>query len=220
MISTGLLPVPFREQRGASFGGVGTGTAAAIGGGLFALFGDRLNAITPGQVAGVVVDASGAAVAGARVTVTNSANGLTLAAVTDAGGHWVVSNFPSGNGKIQVDATGFRTLVQQFNYDASRPVEYVSPLSVGSATETVQVAAQAANGPLNGRSYDQFGQLESNTKKRAMNPASAKVMNLQRRVAGVLPVAIDVPRSGSSFQFARALVLDEETKVTFSYKSR
>jgi hypothetical protein len=220
VISTGLLPVPFREQRGASFGGVGTGTAAAIGGELFALSGDRVNAIPPGQVAGVVVDASGAAVAGAQVTVTNSANGLTLAAVTDAGGHWVVSNFPSGNGKIQVDANGFRRLVQQFNYDASRPVEYVSPLSVGSATETVQVTAQAANSPLNGRSYDQFGQLEGNTKKRAMNPASANVMNLQRRVAGVLPVAIDVPRSGSSFEFARALVLDEETRVTFSYRSR
>jgi hypothetical protein len=45
-------------------------------------------------------------------------------------------------------------------------------------------------------------------------------MNLQRRVAGVLPVAIDVPHAGTSFSFVRPLVLDEETKVTFSYKSR
>jgi hypothetical protein len=165
-----------------------------------------------------VVDASGAVVAGARVTVTNSANGLTLAAVTDTGGHWVVSNFPSGTGKIQVDATGFRTLVQQFNYDASRPVEYVSRLSAGSAAETVEVTAQAANIPLNGRGYERSQQLERSA--RAMNSASANVMNLQRRVAGVLPVAIDVPRTGTSFEFARALVLDEETKVTFSYKSR
>jgi hypothetical protein len=36
----------------------------------------------------------------------------------------------------------------------------------------------------------------------------------------VLPVAIDVPRAGTSFSFVRPLVLDEETKVTFSYKSR
>jgi hypothetical protein len=35
-----------------------------------------------------------------------------------------------------------------------------------------------------------------------------------------LPVAIEVPRTGTSFEFARALVLDEETRVTFSYKSR
>jgi hypothetical protein len=52
------------------------------------------------------------------------------------------------------------------------------------------------------------------------NSASANVVNLQRRVAGVLPVAIDVPRTGTSFSFVRPLVLDEETKVTFSYKSR
>jgi hypothetical protein len=42
---------------------------------------------------------------------------------------------------------------------------------------------------------------------------------LQKRVAGVLPVRIDVPRAGNSYRFARALVLDEETKVTFNYKS-
>ena len=42
--------------------------------------------------------------------------------------------------------------------------------------------------------------------------ASANVINLQRRVAGVLPIAIDVPRAGTSFAFVRPLVLDEETR--------
>jgi len=46
------------------------------------------------------------------------------------------------------------------------------------------------------------------------------VMKLQQRVAGVLPVPIDVPRAGTSFAFVRPLVLDEETKVTFTYKTR
>jgi len=50
--------------------------------------------------------------------------------------------------------------------------------------------------------------------------ASANVMNLQKRVAGVIPVPIDVPRAGTSFSFVRPLVLDEETRVTFTYKSR
>jgi hypothetical protein len=171
-------------------------------------------------VGGAVLDASGAAVAGAQVSLTSVANGLTMKAVTDAGGNWSVSNFPSGDGKLRVDANGFKTLVQQLNYDASRPAEYVSTLSVGSAAETVEVLAQAVNLPSNGRNFLQLEQLESNAKKQAMNTASANVMNLQRRVAGVLPVAIDVPRTGTSFEFARALVLDEETKVTFNYKSR
>lgn len=50
--------------------------------------------------------------------------------------------------------------------------------------------------------------------------ASANVFNLQKKVAGVLPVRVDVPRAGSSYHFARALVLDEETKVTFAYKTK
>jgi hypothetical protein len=51
-------------------------------------------------------------------------------------------------------------------------------------------------------------------------PASANVVNLQKRVAGVLPIAIDVPRAGTSFRFVRPLVVDEETKVTFTYKTK
>jgi len=50
----------------------------------------------------------------------------------------------------------------------------------------------------------------------AQSAPSANVVNLQRRVAGVLPVAIDVPRAGTPYRFVRPLVLDEETKVTFS----
>lgn len=49
---------------------------------------------------------------------------------------------------------------------------------------------------------------------------SANVMSLQRRVAGVLPVRIDIPRAGRSYRFARPLVVDEETFLTFKYKAR
>jgi len=53
-----------------------------------------------------------------------------------------------------------------------------------------------------------------------LNMPSQNVFNLQRRVAGILPVRVDVPRSGKSYRFVRPLVLDEETKVTFQYKSK
>ena len=51
-------------------------------------------------------------------------------------------------------------------------------------------------------------------------PASANVYNLQQRVAGVLPVAVDIPRAGASYRFLRPLVLNEETKLSFTYKSK
>ena len=227
VIAAGLLPAPFREggvmsgQGGPVRAGIGGGIVAGTGAGTFVFAGGRLEAKLPGQVGGVVVDPSGAAVPGAQVTVTNTERGVTMNAVSDAEGHWVVSNFPAGHAKIQVDANGFKTLVQQMNYDSARPAEYLNTLNLGTVSETIEVNAQAV--PMNGRDYDrlqQFGGLEKNTRKQAANAASTNVLNLQRRMAGVLPVAIDVPRTGTSFQFARALVLDEETKVTFSYKSR
>jgi hypothetical protein len=49
---------------------------------------------------------------------------------------------------------------------------------------------------------------------------SQNVANLQRRVSGVFPVKIDVPRAGRSYKFVRPLVMDEETRVTFQYKAR
>jgi len=213
VISAGLLPVTFREGMNGSGATIGTDV-----GGLVDSF-YVPDAGFPGQLGGVVLDPSGAVVSGARVSLTNSATGATIDAITNPAGRWIVSNLPSGPGKLRVEANGFQTLEQSFNYDASRPAQYLSKLSLGGVTETIEVSAQAVNAPMNARNYQQLAQLESNAKKQTANP-SANVVNLQRRVAGVLPVAIDVPRTGTSFQFARALVLDEETKVTFSYKSR
>jgi hypothetical protein len=85
-----------------------------------------------------------------------------------------------------------------------------------SATETVEV--QQAQAPAsNGRDYSELEQLPKNAPPQA---PSVNVLNLQKRVAGVSPVAIEVPHRGTSFSFVRPLVLDEETMVTFSYKSR
>jgi hypothetical protein len=124
-----------------------------------------------------------------------------------------------------LDASGFKSTVENINYDASRGEQYSLTLGIGTASETVEVSAQATgvektDMALSGRNYTQLQQLEANEKKQEQKAASANVMNLQRRVAGVLPVAIEVPRTGTSFQFVRPLVLDEETKVTFTYKSK
>jgi hypothetical protein len=91
---------------------------------------------------------------------------------------------------------------------------------VTAQAQTVDNDNRYSTEPANGRTYAQLQQLESNAKKREESFASANVMNLQHRVAGVLPVAIEVPRTGTSFQFVRPLVLDEETRVTFSYKTK
>jgi hypothetical protein len=51
-------------------------------------------------------------------------------------------------------------------------------------------------------------------------PPSQKVVELQRRTTGVLPVRIDVPHAGTSHQFIKPLVVDQETTVRLRYKRR
>jgi hypothetical protein len=48
--------------------------------------------------------------------------------------------------------------------------------------------------------------------------ASSNVGELQRKVVGVLPIAINIPRTGNSYRFVRPLVVDEDTKLTFRYR--
>ena len=146
----------------------------------------------------------------------------------------MIAGLPSGNYKARAEATGFKANAFDLNYDAERPSMYNFSFEIGMAAETIEVTAEATqlqtenasissrktrrdkNAPLHGRNYSELAALAPGVQ----NGASANVMDLQKRVAGVLPVAIDVPRAGTSFSFVRPLVLDEETKVTFSYKSR
>jgi hypothetical protein len=179
-----------------------------------------------GQMGGYVTDPSGAAVQNAQVTVTSSDNGMSRSTVTDSNGHWTVLGLPSGNYKVKLESSGFKTNVANIRYDSSQPSMYGGVLNVGAAAETIEVTAETpminaesslSSVAVEGRNFSKVAPLAPGA---VSQNASANVMNLQKRVAGVLPVAIDVPRAGTSFSFVRPLVLDEETKVTFSYKSR
>jgi len=176
-----------------------------------------------GQMGGSVSDPSGAVVANARVTITSSGTGISRSTVTDSAGQWMQLGLPSGNYTFKVESPGFRVNSTSVNYDSNQPSMFGSVLSVGAAAETVEVTAEASSintdtAYISGR-YSRVAPLAPGAVSQNAS-ASANVMSLQKRVAGVLPVPIDVPRAGTSFSFVRPLVLGEETKVTFTYKSR
>ncbi|MGA1989167.1 MAG: carboxypeptidase-like regulatory domain-containing protein [Candidatus Sulfotelmatobacter sp.] len=225
VIATNLVPQPFREESAMN-------TQTGYKGWLS----NAKQPALPGQMAGYVVDPSGAVVPNTQITITAN-NGASRTATTDGQGRWLIAGLPTGNYKARADAPGFKSGMFNLNYDANQPSMYDFPLSVGSVSETVEVRAaqvqeqadtvlstgamteqEISSIPLNGRDSAQRMKMPPGASNQ--NTASANVMNLQRRVAGVLPVAIDVPHAGTSFSFVRPLVLDEETKVTFSYRSR
>jgi hypothetical protein len=175
--------------------------------------------LLPGQLGGILVDQSGAVVPNAQVTVSQLDNGAVRNVVTDSSGRWIVSNLPSGRVKVVTDAPGFKHLERDFYYDGSRPATVNSALSVGALTETITVMAEAGRNVSNLDLQSLQSEARKNAEKQ-QRAASPNVTSLQQRVSGVLPVRVDVPRAGNSYHFVRPLVLDEETKVTFTYKSK
>jgi hypothetical protein len=202
-----------------SGGGIGSGSGAGIGPGRGGgIVGDVIAGF-PGQLGGMIVDPSGAPIAGAAITITNPATGFNTSTSTDDGGRWTVFNLTSGKYKLRAESPGFNPVVHNVVYNADRPGTLNFSLNVGTAAETVEVEAESVQSlPTNRRNMTDLAQMKPGLAQ--PGAASANVVNLQRRVAGVLPVAIDIPRAGTSFKFVRPLVLNEETKVTFSYKNK
>ena len=176
--------------------------------------------VLPGQIGGYVTDPSGAVVPNAQITITSYDGSFSRTAVSDSAGQWIIAGLPSGSYKAMAEHAGFKAIVYNLNYNSSQPAVYNFPLSVSSAAETIEVTAQAPTIDTSTSITMMPHPSQKLTPGVVGQNASQNVMNLQKRVAGVLPVPIDVPRAGTSFSFVRPLVLDEETKVTFRYKSR
>jgi len=178
-----------------------------------------LSSLEAGQIGGIVVDHSGAVIANANVTVNNTQTGATFNTRADAEGRWVASGVHPGAVKVRISAPGFKDTLYDLDF-RSEPVRLATTLAVGQVSEVVTVTADG--GALN-TSQSQVGRIMEEQKKARLNALTApsqNVVNLQRRVAGILPVRIDVPRSGKSYRFVRPLVLNEETRITFQYKSK
>jgi len=111
---------------------------------------------------------------------------------------------------IRAEIGGFLPASHSFVFD-QQPQQVDFTLPVGGVTESIAV------------SEVESGHFDRSKSRDAPPPPakpSQNVINLQRRAAGVLPVRVDVPRAGTSHQFVKPLVVDQEATVMFRYKRR
>ena len=155
----------------------------------------------PGQIRGRTTDRGGAALAG--VTIMLDAGGSSQTAITRSDGTFVLSGVPSGPLTVTAQLAGFALASRSFVFD-QQPRQLDFTMSVGQVAETVTVTGESP------KVAEAQKQLQP----------SQNVISLQRRAAGVLPIRIDVPRAGTSHQFVKPLVVDQETVVNFRYKRR
>lgn len=102
-----------------------------------------------GSISGTVVDATGASVSGAVVTLTNTDRAYVERSLkTDKVGYYTASSLPLGNYSVTIAMKGFKTAtVSGIVLNANDALKVDQALAVGSATETISVVANQA--PLN-----------------------------------------------------------------------
>lgn len=144
------------------------------------LFAGAAGAQSPSAtINGLVLDPTGAAIAGAEIIVVNDVTGVQYSTKTYAEGIYVVTNLPPGSYRLQVSKIGFKTLIKPdivLNVQDALAINFTLP--VGAASETVTVSGGAPlvntqspavstvidrslveNLPLNGRSFNTLLQL-------------------------------------------------------------
>src|SRR5215469_5925983 len=99
---------------------------------------------TTASIKGTVTDPSGAAVAGAKVTVSNAAQGIERTTTTGSSGDYEVPALPPGIYRVKIEQSGFQT-EQADNVDVEVNQNIVQNFSVkvASSTEIVTVEGTA-----------------------------------------------------------------------------
>ncbi|HUJ73003.1 MAG TPA: carboxypeptidase regulatory-like domain-containing protein, partial [Verrucomicrobiae bacterium] len=107
---------------------------------LLALTAGAFAQVQNGQFEGTVTDPTGAAIANAKVTVTNIGTNFSVSLKTNASGLYVAKELPIGSYKLTAEAAGFKTTSNTnvvLNAGVIAHVDF--KLQIGKATEVVEV---------------------------------------------------------------------------------
>jgi hypothetical protein len=97
---------------------------------------------TLGSINGTVVDATGAAVSGATITVTNAGIDLSRSTTSQATGFFQIFNLPIGDYVVKVTHSGFETTqLDGVSVQEARATTVKATLKVGQVAESVEVTA-------------------------------------------------------------------------------
>jgi len=97
-----------------------------------------------GSILGTVTDPSGAAVSGAKITVTSQAKNVSTVATSNESGNYAVTHLIPDTYTVRIEGTGFKSLETknvQVSADTSTKID--GQFQVGSTSEQVEVTAEA-----------------------------------------------------------------------------
>src|SRR5665213_2772641 len=98
-----------------------------------------------GTVRGTLLDPSGAAIMGATVQIENPVSHYDQTAMTDSQGNFQFVNIPYNNYHLSASASGFQSGASDVEVRSPLPLDVKIGLKIGTAAESVQVTAEAAD---------------------------------------------------------------------------
>src|SRR5882672_8975449 len=92
-----------------------------------------------GAIQGTVKDEAGAAVAGAKVIITNEATGVAQNIVTNESGYYVMPSLPIGKYVIRLEAHGMKSWEGRVQVETARSASVDVVMVVGQVGDTVTI---------------------------------------------------------------------------------
>jgi Carboxypeptidase regulatory-like domain/TonB-dependent Receptor Plug Domain/TonB dependent receptor len=117
--------------------------------------------VTGATLSGTILDPSGSAVAGAQISIINTATGISKDSQSDPSGYYSAPNLAPGTYEVKVSAAGFSMSVSTVTLAVGAQQQFNIPMKVGETSQTVQVNEAAPQIDLTSSTLT--GQVESQT---------------------------------------------------------
>ena len=99
---------------------------------------------TGGRILGRVADPTGAVLAGAKITATNEATGVSRNTETNGTGDYVFPEVPVGTYTLAFELNGFKTNVRKsVALDVNQVITLNMTMQLGASKEVVEVTSEA-----------------------------------------------------------------------------
>jgi hypothetical protein len=163
---------------------------------LLVFTGSALGQVTTGTILGTVRDSTGAVVAGATVTITDTGKGTVSTYTTDANGDYNAPFLIPGTYTVSVEKGGFkRTVSNNLVLDVDQRARTDFSMEIGQANDTVEVTAVA---PLVRLDSAELGEVVGKTQVQDLPLNGRNFAQLVYLVPGVTPGQAAENLSGSS----------------------
>lgn len=155
-----------------------------------------------GTVEGTVTDSSGAVIPQCHIVVRELQTNSERATDSGDDGYFAIPLLPTGNYELDVTKQGFKTYTRSpLHLDVNQQMDLTVQLDVGSASQVVNVIAQA---PLLETATSSVGQVVGNQQIGQMPLSNRNILQLDTFVPGLLDFgATSAPATSGSVGFGR-----------------